>query len=56
MLNIPVKHWYVNICKKRLGDHGITWGGTVSELRDSIQKEKFDLESPPEMKMKIYVL
>ena len=38
--NVPVKHWYMHMCEELLRNHGISCTGTVSELRDVIQKKK----------------
>ena len=45
--NIPLKNWYVKMCKEWLKAHGIKFHGSVSQLRDKIRSLKNDVSSPP---------
>ena len=47
--NIPLKNWYVKMCKEWLKAHGIKFHGSVSQLRDKIRSLKNDVSSPPQL-------
>ena len=48
--DIPVKRWYVQMCKDWLDAHGVEFNGKISELKEKIESLKANVQSPPKLK------